>query len=78
MLLALAASLVNAGGACKASHIATEYANAFDLDRGYGGSAQQASVVANAAAAANTTVSLPAMNAVCLQCCFWSSHQLPH
>lgn len=41
MLLALAASLVNARGTCRASHIATEYANAFDPDRGYGGSAQQ-------------------------------------
>lgn len=44
MLLALAASLVNARGACKAPHIATAYAHAFDPDRGYGGSAQQAGV----------------------------------
>lgn len=41
MLLALAASLVNQQGACKASDIATEYAKAFDPSRGYGGSAQQ-------------------------------------
>lgn len=41
MLLALAASLVNHQGACRASAVATEYAKAFDPARGYGGSAQQ-------------------------------------
>jgi hypothetical protein len=41
MLLALAAGLVNQGGACKDSVFATEYAKAFDPQRGYGGSAEK-------------------------------------
>jgi hypothetical protein len=41
MLLALAAGLVNQGGVCKDSVFATEYAKAFDINRGYGGSAEK-------------------------------------
>lgn len=42
MLLALAASLVNSGGDCRAADVATEYAKAFDPNRGYGESAEKA------------------------------------
>lgn len=41
MLLALAAGLVNKGGVCKDSVFVTEYAKAFDPNRGYGGSAEK-------------------------------------
>lgn len=43
MLLALAASLVNNKGVCSAPDVATEYAKAFDPQRGYGGSAKMVS-----------------------------------
>jgi hypothetical protein len=47
MLLALAAGLVyhlvNQGGVCRDSVFATEYAKAFDPQRGYGGAAERVS-----------------------------------